>query len=135
MGKVDPSVTLRISTAKPFPSVPLQGTYSLPFPDRRALRGPDHWQGRPSAITLSAISLISVVLLVSVDNPLTRDTLIIQPGTWVVLRFVGNNPGVWTFHCHIAWHITAGLLLQFNIQPSKIAQLVLPESVTGECPS
>ncbi|KAJ6478933.1 extracellular multicopper oxidase [Mycena sanguinolenta] len=69
------------------------------------------------------------------DNPLTRDTLIIQPGTWVVLRFVGNNPGVWTFHCHIAWHITAGLLLQFKIQPSKIAQLVLPESVTGECPS
>ncbi|KAF8176910.1 Cupredoxin [Mycena galopus ATCC 62051] len=68
-------------------------------------------------------------------NPLTRDTLIIQPGTWVVLRFVGNNPGVWTFHCHISWHITAGLLLQLNIQPSKIAQLVLPESVTGECPS
>ncbi|KAJ6455168.1 hypothetical protein C8R45DRAFT_1188295 [Mycena sanguinolenta] len=47
-------------------AVPLQDTYSLPFPYKRALRGPDHWQGRPSAITLSAISLISVVLLVSI---------------------------------------------------------------------
>ncbi|KAJ3311633.1 ferroxidase fet3 [Boothiomyces sp. JEL0838] len=28
---------------------------------------------------------------------------------YTILRYVSNNPGVWTFHCHIDWHLTAGL--------------------------
>jgi FtsP/CotA-like multicopper oxidase with cupredoxin domain len=27
---------------------------------------------------------------------------------WVALRFVTDNPGVWPFHCHIAWHQVRG---------------------------
>ncbi|KAJ3319437.1 ferroxidase fet3 [Boothiomyces sp. JEL0866] len=28
---------------------------------------------------------------------------------YTILRYVSDNPGVWTFHCHIDWHLTAGL--------------------------
>lgn len=28
-------------------------------------------------------------------NPIRRDTHIIPAGTWAVLRFIADNPGVW----------------------------------------
>ncbi|KAK2055831.1 Cupredoxin [Colletotrichum caudatum] len=34
-----------------------------------------------------------------------------------------QNPGVWPFHCHIAWHSSAGLFAQFLLQPEKVKQL------------
>ncbi|KAL3669980.1 hypothetical protein V7S43_005351 [Phytophthora oleae] len=30
---------------------------------------------------------------------------------YVVLRFTADNPGVWTIHCHIDWHLDAGLAM------------------------
>ncbi|KAL4085622.1 hypothetical protein PRIC1_014958 [Phytophthora ramorum] len=30
---------------------------------------------------------------------------------YVVLRFTADNPGVWIFHCHIDWHLDAGLAM------------------------
>jgi len=30
---------------------------------------------------------------------------------FVLLRFVTDNPGAWAFHCHITWHMEAGLLM------------------------
>lgn len=45
--------------------------------------------------------------------PLLRDTATVPAGSWMVLRFVATNPGVWIFHCHIDWHLGAGLALVF----------------------
>ena len=28
---------------------------------------------------------------------------------WATIRFVADNPGVWLLHCHIEWHMHAGL--------------------------
>lgn len=47
-------------------------------------------------------------------NPIFRDTVNIPGFGWGVIRFVVDNPGVWPFHCHIGWHMEAGLLLQIN---------------------
>jgi iron transport multicopper oxidase len=30
---------------------------------------------------------------------------------YVVLRFTADNPGVWILHCHIDWHLDAGLAM------------------------
>jgi iron transport multicopper oxidase len=30
---------------------------------------------------------------------------------YLVLRFTTDNPGVWIFHCHIDWHLAAGLAM------------------------
>jgi iron transport multicopper oxidase len=37
--------------------------------------------------------------------PMRRDTVLIQPQGYLVLRYVADNPGVWLFHCHIEWYV------------------------------
>ena len=44
-------------------------------------------------------------------NPILRDTVTVNPGSWIVLRFADKNPGVWPLHCHIDWHMAAGLFM------------------------
>src|SRR5690606_4562268 len=45
------------------------------------------------------------------ENPSRRDTVLIPSFGNIGIRFVADNPGVWLFHCHIEWHLTAGLAL------------------------
>ncbi|KAF8589084.1 multicopper oxidase [Ramaria rubella] len=66
-------------------------------------------------------------------NPLRRDTVLIPAYSWMVLRFVTDNPGLWAFHCHLAWHMAAGLLMQFSSLPSKVAQMELPADIVAHC--
>ncbi|KAL9065002.1 MAG: hypothetical protein Q9157_007632, partial [Trypethelium eluteriae] len=47
------------------------------------------------------------------NTPIRRDTAILPQGGWLALAFYTNNPGAWLFHCHIAWHISEGLGLDF----------------------
>ncbi|OWZ10826.1 Multicopper oxidase [Phytophthora megakarya] len=53
-------------------------------------------------------------------NPIIRDVYTVPQCTsdgnngcldagYVVLRFTADNPGVWIFHCHIDWHLEAGM--------------------------
>ncbi|KAK9461075.1 Cupredoxin [Lipomyces oligophaga] len=47
------------------------------------------------------------------DNPIRRDTVTVPLRGHVVIRFVADNPGIWAFHCHIVWHLGAGMMMQF----------------------
>ena len=38
-----------------------------------------------------------------------RDTVLVTPGTRVVIAFDANNPGWWAFHCHLLYHMDAGM--------------------------
>ncbi|KIM31143.1 Ferroxidase [Serendipita vermifera MAFF 305830] len=59
-------------------------------------------------------------------NPLWRDTVQIPPGGSVTMRFITNNPGTWFFHCHIEWHLEAGLAFTFFEAPTIAQQWVKP---------
>ncbi|RUS21464.1 Cupredoxin, partial [Endogone sp. FLAS-F59071] len=67
-------------------------------------------------------------------NPLRRDTSTIPPMGWTVIRFVADNPGIWAFHCHIDWHMEAGLAMQFVELPRQIERLNIPQHVLHDCP-
>lgn len=41
---------------------------------------------------------------------LTKDTVLIAPGERYDLELVGDNPGVWMFHCHIENHADNGMM-------------------------
>ncbi|PCH37424.1 multicopper oxidase [Wolfiporia cocos MD-104 SS10] len=71
----------------------------------------------------------------SVNNtaPMLRDTTVIPEYSWVILRFVADNPGYWPFHCHIQWHMAAGMLFQFNVLPSKSAEFDIPQYMIDQC--
>ncbi|KDN49176.1 hypothetical protein RSAG8_02529, partial [Rhizoctonia solani AG-8 WAC10335] len=61
-------------------------------------------------------------------NPPRRDVVRVS-STGVILRFRTDNPGPWFVHCHIDWHLEAGLALVFAEAPSEArtgAQRVVP---------
>jgi FtsP/CotA-like multicopper oxidase with cupredoxin domain len=45
-----------------------------------------------------------------------RDSLLVPGKTNVTVEFDANNPGLWYIHCHILWHLAAGMaaLLQYD---------------------
>ena len=38
-----------------------------------------------------------------------RDTVLVPPGHRVVVAFDANNPGLWALHCHLLYHLAAGM--------------------------
>jgi FtsP/CotA-like multicopper oxidase with cupredoxin domain len=38
-----------------------------------------------------------------------RDTVLVTPGRRVVVAFDANNPGLWALHCHLLYHLEAGM--------------------------
>jgi FtsP/CotA-like multicopper oxidase with cupredoxin domain len=38
-----------------------------------------------------------------------RDTILVTPGRRVVVAFDANNPGWWALHCHLLYHLEAGM--------------------------
>jgi iron transport multicopper oxidase len=51
---------------------------------------------------------------------LQRDTVSVPALGWAKIRFFANNPGAWFFHCHIEWHMAAGLALVFLVSPEQL---------------
>lgn len=57
-------------------------------------------------------------------NPLRRDTFTVPAESHVVIRFRADNPGIWVLHCHVAWHLEAGMLVSFLERPADLKRLV-----------
>ncbi|KAL1858720.1 hypothetical protein Plec18170_002926 [Paecilomyces lecythidis] len=66
-------------------------------------------------------------------NPLRRDTITVDAYGWALIRFRSDNPGMWAFHCHITWHMEAGLLVQFQTRNDLMKDWTLPDDVLGLC--
>ncbi|CAF1119906.1 unnamed protein product [Rotaria sp. Silwood1] len=54
------------------------------------------------------------------DNYVLRDVVSVPGSGWAKVRFVANNPGAWLFHCHIDWHMSAGMALAFIVSPQQL---------------
>ncbi|KAL2315998.1 Iron transport multicopper oxidase fio1 [Schizosaccharomyces pombe] len=67
------------------------------------------------------------------DNPMRRDTVEIEPGSFIVIRFIADNPGAWVIHCHIEWHMESGLLATFIEAPEMIPSISSPDFVKEQC--
>ncbi|KAJ7183852.1 laccase-2 [Mycena filopes] len=58
-------------------------------------------------------------------NPPRRDVVPVVSGN-TTFRFFSGNPGAWFLHCHIDWHLEAGLAVVFGESPS--ANIAGPQS-------
>lgn len=56
------------------------------------------------------------------EHPMVRDTVMVNPNGFVVLRFKAENPGVWFFHCHLDWHLEQGLAITLVEAPLQIQE-------------
>lgn len=60
----------------------------------------------------------------SLKNPPRRDTATLPAGGHLVLAFPADNPGAWLMHCHIPFHISGGLGLQFLERKADILKTI-----------
>ena len=69
-------------------------------------------------------------------NPSRRDVITVPGCTptsngtcadiaYTVVRFRADNPGVWLFHCHLQFHLKAGLAMVFVESASVLQQKML----------
>jgi iron transport multicopper oxidase len=64
-----------------------------------------------------------------------RDTVTVNPNSYVIIRFKADNSGVWLFHCHIEWHVVMGLIATIIESPDDLAGGVIPEDHQAICRS
>lgn len=60
----------------------------------------------------------------SLFNPPRRDTAMLPSGGYLLLAFQTDNPGAWLMHCHIGWHTSEGLAIQFIERYSDIRGII-----------
>lgn len=53
-------------------------------------------------------------------NPPRRDVASLPANGYLAMAFRKDNPGSWIIHCHIAWHASEGLGLEFVESQSQI---------------
>ncbi|KNC76213.1 hypothetical protein SARC_11277 [Sphaeroforma arctica JP610] len=66
-------------------------------------------------------------------NPARRDTVTVPSEGSAVIHFYTDNPGAWLFHCHIEWHLEAGLAVVFVVDPTGMQASPPPEQHTKNC--
>ncbi|KAF2836031.1 multicopper oxidase [Patellaria atrata CBS 101060] len=77
--------------------------------------------------------------IVNAENPQRRDVQIVNKAqdddtpAFIVVQFEQDNPGVWPFHCHIAWHVSAGLYINILERPDDIVDLDVPARSAQTC--
>jgi suppressor of ftsI len=78
--------------------------------ERRAFHGmqhPIHLHGQRF--------LVLAVNGVPSDNLAWKDTVLVPAGSVVDILLDASNPGHWMLHCHIAEHLSAGMMMHFNV--------------------
>lgn len=72
--------------------------------------------------------------IVRPENPQRRDVHMLLPGHYAVFEWYQDNPGVWPFHCHIAWHLSAGFVWTVLERPDDIQQnMQIPSIMAQTC--
>ena len=78
--------------------------------------------------------------IVNPSNPPRRDTHLMAPGgldgstpSYLVLQY-DANPGIWPFHCHVALHQDAGLLVNSMERPDIVRSYdSIPSIIAKTC--
>jgi FtsP/CotA-like multicopper oxidase with cupredoxin domain len=78
--------------------------------------------------------------IVNPANPERRDVQLLPPApdattpSYIVVQFDADNPGVWPFHCHIAWHVSGGLYINVLERPDDIQnRMPIPAVMAQTC--
>ncbi|KAI0150937.1 Cupredoxin [Pestalotiopsis sp. NC0098] len=71
--------------------------------------------------------------IVNPENPLRRDTHMQRRFGHLVVQFTTDNPGVWSYHCHIAWHASMGYNIIILERPEELAKTQIPLVLDQTC--
>lgn len=76
---------------------------------------PMHLHGHNMYVLNEGVGTWDGSSIVNSGNPQRRDVQLMQPDGYVVVQYDAVNPGVWPFHCHIAWHVSGGLYINLVV--------------------
>ena len=77
--------------------------------------------------------------IVNPRNPQRRDVHILHNAqsptvpSYMVMQIEADNPGVWPFHCHVAWHTSQGMNINLLEQPKEVKKMDVPASIAQTC--
>lgn len=72
--------------------------------------------------------------IVNADNPTRRDVHMLDKSSYIVIQYFQDNPGVWPLHCHIAWHLSAGMNWMVLENPDAIRnEMEIPSIMAQTC--
>ncbi|KAF5323811.1 hypothetical protein D9619_012985 [Psilocybe cf. subviscida] len=93
---------------------------------------PIHLHGHSFSVIRSAGSTVY-----NYDNPVRRDVVNIGSSTNdnVTIRFTTDNRGPWIMHCHIDWHLDAGLAIVLAEADDEEREETQPTSWNDLCPT
>ncbi|KAH9870311.1 hypothetical protein IAQ61_005785 [Plenodomus lingam] len=60
----------------------------------------------------------------NLNNPTRRDTATLPRNGYMLMAFPADNPGMWIMHCHIAFHASQGLSMQFMERKGEIQSVL-----------
>ncbi|KAK4621142.1 oxidoreductase ptaK [Fulvia fulva] len=83
---------------------------------------PMHIHGQNLYVVGEGVGAYNGVNAVRPSNPQRSDVHSLRPNGYLVTQLVSDNPGVWPFHCHIAWHVGQGLYINVMQKPEMIQQ-------------
>ncbi|KAJ7039350.1 laccase 17 [Mycena alexandri] len=84
------------------------------------IHGSDHGITHPFHLHGHAFDIVkSTAGPMNFVNPPRRDVIAVDQGG-VIIRFRADNPGPWFLHCHIDWHLEAGLAVVFAEDPVQM---------------
>ncbi|SLM35034.1 multicopper like protein [Lasallia pustulata] len=84
---------------------------------------PMHLHGHNMFILAEGTGTWDGSTIINGNNPQRRDVQIVQGNGYAVFQWNSDNPGVWPFHCHIAWHISGGMQVSIMERPDDIRRL------------
>ncbi|CAI2167772.1 17337_t:CDS:10 [Funneliformis geosporum] len=94
---------------------------------------PFHLHGHIFYVLGTGPGLVVDESLLNLVDPFPRDVFSVNATSWARFRFKTNNPGVWSFHCHIEFHVEMGMIAQLVELPNELSKVQLPEPVLDLC--
>lgn len=95
---------------------------------------PMHIHGHNMQVLAAGQGSWDGVTIVNPENPQRRDTQLIMPAGYLVVQIDLDNPGLWPFHCHVAWHISEGMNINFLEVPATVQnEMEMPYIMAQTC--
>ncbi|KAB2581169.1 putative laccase-1 precursor protein [Lasiodiplodia theobromae] len=85
---------------------------------------PMHLHGHNAQILSTGTGPWDGHTIVRPSNPARRDVYQLPPHGHLVIQYALDNPGVWPLHCHIAWHLSAGMFASLVERQPEIGAAV-----------
>ncbi|KAB8360871.1 hypothetical protein FH972_024605 [Carpinus fangiana] len=89
---------------------------------------PMHLHGHDFYLLGAGVGAFNTSIPLTTQNPPRRDVAMLPANGYMVLAFLTDNPGVWLLHCHIGWHTSQGMDLQFIEREKEIKALIDSQS-------